>query len=107
MQAAAQKKWEELKVFEVDAPKGGEPVPEGKFFGNFPYPYMNGVLHLGHAFSISKLEFACAYHRLIGKRVLFPQGFHCTGTHPFQFNVLPVGARVVVSQRCFRWSDGL
>ena len=26
-----------------------------------------------------QLEFACAYHRLCGQRVLFPQGFHCTG----------------------------
>lgn len=26
-----------------------------KFFGNFPYPYMNGLLHLGHAFSLSKV----------------------------------------------------
>jgi leucyl-tRNA synthetase len=40
---------------------------------------MNGLLHLGHAFSLSKLEFAAAYHRLLGRRVLFPQGFHCTG----------------------------
>lgn len=95
MQATSQKKWDELKLFEVDAPKGGEPVPEGKFFGNFPYPYMNGVLHLGHAFSISKLEFAAAYHRLIGERVLFPQGFHCTGaccfesaTYPGRFHML-------------------
>ncbi len=40
---------------------------------------MNGLLHLGHAFSLSKLEFAAAYHRLCGKHVLFPQGFHCTG----------------------------
>lgn len=39
---------------------------------------MNGVLHLGHAFSLSKLEFAAAYHRLRGDNVLFPQGFHCT-----------------------------
>jgi leucyl-tRNA synthetase len=53
--------------------------PDNKFFGNFPYPYMNGLLHLGHAFSLSKLEFAAAYNRLLGKRVLFPQGFHCTG----------------------------
>lgn len=55
------------------------PDPDNKFFGNFPYPYMNGLLHLGHAFSLSKLEFAAAYHRLCGKKVLFPQGFHCTG----------------------------
>jgi hypothetical protein len=26
-----------------------------------------------------QLEFACAYRRLCGQRVLFPQGFHCTG----------------------------
>eukprot|EP00967_Tisochrysis_lutea_P114146 scaffold181694_cov21-Tisochrysis_lutea.AAC.1 len=32
----------------------GQKDTQGKFFGNFPYPYMNGVLHLGHAFSISK-----------------------------------------------------
>jgi len=34
----------------------GEACPEGKFFGNFPYPYMNGMLHLGHAFSLSKVR---------------------------------------------------
>lgn len=34
----------------------GQPCPEGKFFGNFPYPYMNGMLHLGHAFSLSKVS---------------------------------------------------
>jgi leucyl-tRNA synthetase len=82
IQAAAQKRWAEAKVFECDAPESGQSAPEGKFFGTFPYPYMNGVLHLGHAFSISKLEIASAYHRLLGKRVLFPQGFHCTGAHP-------------------------
>ena len=63
-------------MFEADAPVEGSAE---KFFGTFPYPYMNGVLHLGHAFSLSKLEFASAYHRLCGKNVLFPQGFHCTG----------------------------
>ncbi|GBF91225.1 hypothetical protein Rsub_03545 [Raphidocelis subcapitata] len=79
IQKEQQKKWEDVKIFESVAPAPGEPAPEGKFFGNFPYPYMNGMLHLGHAFSLSKLEFAAAYHRLCGRRVLFPQGFHCTG----------------------------
>lgn len=27
-----------------------------KFFATFPYPYMNGRLHLGHALSLSKAE---------------------------------------------------
>lgn len=80
IQATSQAKWEGAKIFEADAPQDGSAgTPDEKFFGNFPYPYMNGLLHLGHAFSLSKLEFAAAYHRLCGKRVLFPQGFHCTG----------------------------
>ncbi|CAM6128985.1 unnamed protein product [Calypogeia fissa] len=74
-----QQKWEAAKVFEVDAPSAKPATPDEKFFGNFPYPYMNGLLHLGHAFSASKVEFAAAYHRLRGKQVLFPFGFHCTG----------------------------
>lgn len=45
----------------------------------FPYPYMNGRLHLGHAFTVSKAEFAAGFQRLQGKKVLFPFGFHCTG----------------------------
>ena len=40
---------------------------------------MNGRLHLGHSFSLSKAGFAAGYQRLRGKRVLFPFGYHCTG----------------------------
>jgi len=50
-----------------------------KFFGVMAYPYMNGALHVGHALTISKLEFAAGCARLEGKRVLFPMGYHCTG----------------------------
>ncbi|QDZ20137.1 leucine--tRNA ligase [Chloropicon primus] len=78
IQEEAQGKWKDGKTFECNAPAEGEEA-KPKFFGNFPYPYMNGLLHLGHAFSLSKLEFAAAYHRLKGENVLFPQGFHCTG----------------------------
>ncbi len=41
---------------------------------------MNGRLHLGHAFSITKAEFAAGFQMLKGKTVLWPMGFHCTGT---------------------------
>ncbi|PWN25082.1 leucyl-tRNA synthetase [Jaminaea rosea] len=50
-----------------------------KWFGTFPYAYMNGSLHLGHAFSLSKVEFAVGYERMKGRRALFPWAFHCTG----------------------------
>lgn len=50
-----------------------------KYFVCFPYPYMNGRLHLGHTFSLSKCEFMARYKTLRGYDVLFPFGFHCTG----------------------------
>ncbi|AYV81977.1 MAG: leucyl-tRNA synthetase [Homavirus sp.] len=51
-----------------------------KFFVTFPYPYMNGTLHLGHAYTISKAEFISRFYVLNGYNVLFPFGFHGTGT---------------------------
>lgn len=69
-----QAKWDEEKTFEANPD-----VSREKFFLNFPYPYMNGRLHLGHAFSLTKAEFTARFQRLQGKNVLFPFGFHCTG----------------------------
>lgn len=81
--------WAATRVFDVDAPVN-EPemrdmTPEEvrakypKFFATIPYAYMNGSLHLGHAFTLSKVEFATGYERMCGKRALFPWAFHCTG----------------------------
>lgn len=69
-----QSQWYGNKLFEVDASDEGE-----KYMVAFPYPYMNGYLHMGHAFSISKPEFQIGFQRLKGKKALFPFGFHCTG----------------------------
>ncbi|KAI0312264.1 hypothetical protein OF83DRAFT_1147006 [Amylostereum chailletii] len=83
-----QEQWERERVFEVEAPTPEETAgltpaqireKFPKWFGTFPFPYMNGSLHLGHAFTISKIEFAAGYQRMLGKRVLFPHGFHVTG----------------------------
>ena len=71
-----QEKWKREKLHEVDAPQKSS---EEKFMCTFPYPYMNGRLHLGHTFSLSKAEFAVRYHRLKGRKALFPFGFHVTG----------------------------
>lgn len=73
-----QRKWEEEKIHEIDAPDLESSV-DNKFITCFPFPYMNGKLHLGHAFTLTKCEFAVRYHRLKGKYALFPFGFHATG----------------------------
>ncbi|CAD6502932.1 BgTH12-02606 [Blumeria graminis f. sp. triticale] len=85
-----QEKWHQDGVFQVDAPSTSE-IPlhslspaeirsrHQKFFGTMAYPYMNGTLHAGHGFSVSKVEFASGFARMEGKRSLFPMGFHCTG----------------------------
>ncbi|XP_054611719.1 leucine--tRNA ligase, cytoplasmic-like [Dunckerocampus dactyliophorus] len=75
-----QAKWVKEKAFENDAPTTlGESAHKNKYFVTFPYPYMNGRLHLGHTFSLSKCEFAVGYQTLKGKKCLFPFGLHCTG----------------------------
>ena len=75
-----QKQWIDCKIFQIDAPNDGSKEREKpKYMCTFPYPYMNGVLHLGHAFTVSKCEFAAGFERLLGKNVLYPFGFHCTG----------------------------
>lgn len=76
IEAQIQQTWAEECTFEEDSPD--DPNQE-KYFCNFPYPYMNGRLHLGHAFTITKADFAAGYQRLKGKKVLFPFAFHCTG----------------------------
>ncbi|CAA7038676.1 unnamed protein product [Microthlaspi erraticum] len=76
----AAKLWEEEQVFKAEARKeAGE-----KFFSSFPMPYMNDHLHMGHALSLSKADFACAYRRLRGANVLLPFAFHCSGNSIFE-----------------------
>ncbi len=50
-----------------------------KFFSTFPYPYMNGHLHLGHGFTMTKYDFISKYYRLNGYNILQPFSFHLTG----------------------------
>lgn len=67
-------KWEEARIFEAN------PDSRKKFFTTFPYPYMNGFLHLGHFYTVMRVEAIARYKRLRGFNVLFPQGWHCTGS---------------------------
>lgn len=56
-----------------------ENAQKPKFFITFPYPYMNGKLHLGHLYSISKADIFAYYKEMNDYNVLFPFAFHCTG----------------------------
>ena len=53
--------------------RAGPNGPEDKFFGNFPYPYMNGMLHLGHAFSLSKVRAPAGRSCLEGEGEALPR----------------------------------
>lgn len=67
--------WQSSKVFH------SEPVPgKPKWFGNYPYSYMNGRAHIGHAFTLTRVEFMARYKRMKGYNVLFPFAFHYTGS---------------------------
>jgi len=69
-----QKAWEKAKIFEAD------PDPKRKkFFVTFPYPYINGPLHVGHAFTASRIDAYARFKRMQGYNVLFPWAWHWTG----------------------------
>ncbi|MEM2118982.1 MAG: class I tRNA ligase family protein, partial [Candidatus Bathyarchaeia archaeon] len=69
-----QQRWQEAKVFEAN-PDEAKP----KFFATFPYPYMNGPLHVGHAFTASRVDAYVRFKRMQGYNVLFPWAWHWTG----------------------------
>ena len=69
-----QKKWDDFKIFESN------PDNRQKFFLNFPYPYINAYQHIGHLFTLMRVEALARYKRLQGFNVLFPQGWHATGS---------------------------
>lgn len=76
--------WDREKAFEADAIEENSSTHNSiarreKFMVTFPYPYSNGHLHIGHAFSLTKSVFRAQYERHLGKNVLWPFAFHCTG----------------------------
>lgn len=68
------KRWQEEKVFQPERDLDRE-----KKFVTFPFPYMNGPLHLGHAFSSTRLDVYARFKRMQGYNVLFPWAWHWTG----------------------------
>ena len=62
-----QKKWEISRIFEAD------PDPQKKkMLVTFPYPYMNGPLHVGHTFTATRVYAYDRFKRMQGYNVLWP-----------------------------------
>lgn len=74
IEAKWQKEWEEKKVFQPEV------SDKNKFFITIPYPYLNGNLHAGHTRTFTIGDAVARYKRMLGYNVLFPMGFHVTGT---------------------------
>lgn len=68
------KRWEEEKVFET------EPDERKKYFVTVAYPYPNSPQHIGHGRTYTLADVHARYMRMRGYNVLFPMGFHYTGT---------------------------
>ena len=67
-------RWQENRVFEPERNLSRE-----KKMVTFPFPYMNGPLHLGHGFTATRVDVFARYKRMQGYNVLFPWAWHWTG----------------------------
>ena len=66
--------WTDAHVFEADPDNKRQ-----KVMVTFPYPYMNGPLHVGHTFTASRVDAYARFKRMQGFNVLWPWGWHWTG----------------------------
>jgi len=73
--------WAKSHIFE---PSIDESKP--KFFVTVPWPYSNGSLHVGHGRTYTLGDIIARYKRLTGFNVLFPMGFHESGTPILAFS---------------------
>ncbi|RLG26328.1 leucine--tRNA ligase [Methanosarcinales archaeon] len=69
-----QKAWDDSGIFQPEMDL------RQKFFITVPYPYMNGNLHVGHTRTFTIGDVIARYKRMQGYNVLYPMGFHVTGT---------------------------
>ena len=66
--------WEERRIFEA------EPDGRPKKMITVAYPYPNSPQHIGHGRTYTLADIDARFWRMRGYNVLFPMGFHYTGT---------------------------
>jgi leucyl-tRNA synthetase len=69
------KRWAEAHAYERNVEPG-----RAKFLATYPYSYMNAFAHVGHAFTMMRVDLMVRYQRMKGANALFPFGYHVTGT---------------------------
>ncbi len=74
IEAKWQARWEQAHIFEADPDSKKQ-----KMLVTFPFPYMNGPLHVGHAFTASRVDVYARFRRMQGYNVLWPWAWHWTG----------------------------
>jgi len=67
--------WDEQKIFESDPDS-----TKHKYLVTVAYPYPNSPQHIGHGRTYTLADAHARYKRMRGNNVLFPMGFHYTGT---------------------------
>jgi len=67
-------KWNETRDFETN------PNDKPKKFITVAYPYPNSPQHIGHGRTYTIADIHARFYRMRGYNVLFPMGFHYTGT---------------------------
>ncbi|MDQ3984408.1 MAG: leucine--tRNA ligase, partial [Thermoproteota archaeon] len=68
-------RWDEQQIFNSDPDFSKE-----KYFITVAYPYPNSPQHIGHGRTYTLADAHARYMRMKGYNVLFPMGFHYTGT---------------------------
>jgi leucyl-tRNA synthetase len=82
-------RWEQLKIFDADPD-----FEKKKYFITVAYPYPNSPQHIGHGRTYTLADTHARYMRMKGYNVLFPMGFHYTGTP-----ILAMSRRVAAGDR--------
>ncbi len=75
MESSWRKRWADEGIYEPDPDKRRE-----KRFVTAAFPYPNSPQHIGHGRTYTTADIYARYLRLRGYSVLFPMGFHVTGT---------------------------
>uniref|UniRef100_A0A7C2Z9B2 Leucine--tRNA ligase n=1 Tax=Ignisphaera aggregans TaxID=334771 RepID=A0A7C2Z9B2_9CREN len=76
---ALAEKWSKI-IFENHAYEADPNPQKPKFFITAAFMYPNGPIHIGHGRTYLVADILARFKRVMGYNVLFPMGFHYTGT---------------------------